>query len=203
MALAYNDPDILALIQNGSAGNGPPANTKPQTDFADAQPAADDDISTFAKTGKFDFKKMIDSILEDLLRLALNNIWGQLANGLLGGAGGVGGGMGWLGKLFGFATGGEFTVGGHGGTDSQIVAFKATPGEHVEVSTPQQKSAKDESGGGAATTAAAAPQVNVRVVNVTDPRQALDAMSSAEGERVILNMVQRNPRAFKSILGVQ
>ena len=53
MALAYNDPDILALIQNGSAGNGPPANTKPQTDFADAQPAADDDISTFAKTGKF------------------------------------------------------------------------------------------------------------------------------------------------------
>jgi len=34
----------------------------------------------------------------------------------------------------GFATGGSFTVGGSGGADSQLVAFKATPGEHVDVS---------------------------------------------------------------------
>ncbi len=35
-----------------------------------------------------------------------------------------------------FATGGSFTVGGIGGTDSQLVQFKATPGEQVTVSTP-------------------------------------------------------------------
>lgn len=38
----------------------------------------------------------------------------------------------------GFATGGSFNVGGTGGTDSQLVQFKATPGEMVSVSTPGQ-----------------------------------------------------------------
>jgi hypothetical protein len=35
--------------------------------------------------------------------------------------------------LFGFASGGSFDVGGGGGVDSQLVMFKATPGEHVSV----------------------------------------------------------------------
>lgn len=45
-----------------------------------------------------------------------------------------------LGIAFGgvFAQGGGFTVPGAGGQDSQLVAFKATPGEKVSVSTPQQ-----------------------------------------------------------------
>ena len=38
-----------------------------------------------------------------------------------------------IGSLFGFASGGSFDVGGHGGVDSSLVAFKATPGEHVQV----------------------------------------------------------------------
>jgi len=42
-------------------------------------------------------------------------------------------------NLFGFASGGSFTVGGAGGTDSQLVAFKATPGEQVVVRTPGQQ----------------------------------------------------------------
>lgn len=36
-------------------------------------------------------------------------------------------------NAFGFANGGSFDVGGSGGTDSQMVSFKATPGEHVQV----------------------------------------------------------------------
>lgn len=39
----------------------------------------------------------------------------------------------------GFATGGQFTVGGSGGTDSQLIAFKATPGEQVSIKTPDQQ----------------------------------------------------------------
>ncbi|TAK45265.1 MAG: hypothetical protein EPO27_10625 [Betaproteobacteria bacterium] len=46
-------------------------------------------------------------------------------------------GIDWKG-IFGFATGGDFTVGGAGGTDSQLVAFRATPGERVSVRTPEQ-----------------------------------------------------------------
>lgn len=45
----------------------------------------------------------------------------------------------------GFATGGSFLVGGAGGTDSQLVAFKASPDERVTIETPAQQRA---AGGG-------------------------------------------------------
>jgi hypothetical protein len=51
---------------------------------------------------------------------------------------GLGSAIGKVGKLFGFANGGDFTVGGSGGTDSQLVAFRATPGEAVSIRTPGQ-----------------------------------------------------------------
>lgn len=38
--------------------------------------------------------------------------------------------------FFGFQHGGEFTVGGQGGPDSQMVAFKASPGEQVIIRKP-------------------------------------------------------------------
>lgn len=47
-------------------------------------------------------------------------VFGSLFKGLLGG-------------LLGFKNGGSFTVGGAGGADSQLVAFRATPGEMVDV----------------------------------------------------------------------
>ena len=47
----------------------------------------------------------------------------------------VGGGTGIL-PGAGFAHGGRFDVGGVGGPDSQLTAFMATPGEHVQVTPP-------------------------------------------------------------------
>lgn len=44
-----------------------------------------------------------------------------------------------LAKLFNFADGGSFMVGGSGGTDSQLVAFKASPNERVTIETPDQQ----------------------------------------------------------------
>ncbi len=43
-------------------------------------------------------------------------------------------------EILGFEHGGSFRVSGTGGTDSQLVAFKATPGETVNVNTPGQPS---------------------------------------------------------------
>jgi hypothetical protein len=48
----------------------------------------------------------------------------------------------------GLQHGGSFIVGGGGGTDSQRVAFMATPGERVTVETPNQQRASGSDGGG-------------------------------------------------------
>ncbi len=109
---------------------------------------ASDAIANFATTGKFDFKSFINSLLSDLIRLTTNQLFGQLAQGLLGNALGTGGTVGGgLGSLFGFATGGSMMVGGTGGTDSQRLAFRASPGERVDVLTPQQQRRQSEGGG--------------------------------------------------------
>jgi len=57
-----------------------------------------------------------------------------------GGSGILGGGFlqGLLGGLIGFRNGGSFDVGGSGGIDSQLVAFKASPNERVSVTKPGQ-----------------------------------------------------------------
>ncbi|MDE3797594.1 hypothetical protein I7G59_09670 [Sinorhizobium meliloti] len=54
---------------------------------------------------------------------------------------GFGGGLlkGLLGGLVGFQNGGSFMVGGSGGIDSQLVAFKASPNERVSVTKPGQR----------------------------------------------------------------
>lgn len=146
---------------------------------------AADAIVEFGRTGKFEIKSLVGDILAQMAKLALNSIFKQLFGGLIGG--GAGGGGGFLGKLLGFAQGGEFTVGGGGGTDSKLVAFRASPGERVTVDRPDQ----DRRGGGAQ---------NIKVVNVIDPRQALDALKTTAGERLILNTIERNPGAVRALL---
>lgn len=42
-----------------------------------------------------------------------------------------------------FRTGGTYTIGGHGGVDSQMVAFRGTPGEQVSINTPSQARAME------------------------------------------------------------
>lgn len=80
----------------------------------------------------------------------LQGIFGNLMSGLgsifssiFGGGGGGGGFLSSLiGGIFGgsFATGGSFAVGGSGGVDSQMVAFRASPGERVNITRPGEES---------------------------------------------------------------
>lgn len=94
--------------------------------------------------GSFRLRDAIGDLLRDLGRLMVNRAFQAL---LFGGSGGSGGGL--LGSIFGalgiggskpsdnfqhFASGGSFEVGGAGAIDSQLVAFRATPGEMVNVS---------------------------------------------------------------------
>lgn len=95
------------------------------------------------------FRDVLKGLLQDILRLAIRKLFTEpLVEGIGGflkglGSGGTGGGLiesgvNWLKGLMGFANGGSFTVGGSGGTDSQLVAFRATPGERVTVSNGKQ-----------------------------------------------------------------
>lgn len=82
-----------------------------------------------------------------------------------------------------FATGGSFTVGGSGGTDSTTVAFRATPGELVTVTPPN----KLEHRGGGATV------VNVYIDSRTDQAQvrALAMEGAMKGLMLVRSEISR------------
>lgn len=112
---------------------------------------AEDALVDFCMTGKMDFRGLATSIIEDLIRMQIrqgiiapiSNALGGLTQGLTNGiAGGIAGGglFGGIGSLLGFATGSrDMVVGGAGGVDSQMVAFRASPGERVKVTRPGQE----------------------------------------------------------------
>jgi hypothetical protein len=103
--------------------------------------------------------------------------------------------------MFAFATGGSFTVGGQGGVDSQMVSFRASPGEKVTVSTPTQVRKGDElNKGKSGQNGNAAADNGVRVINVIDPGLMQDYLTSSSGERTLLNVIQRNSSAINASL---
>lgn len=168
--------------------------------------SASNAITEFAKTGTLDIRQFFQDIFANLLKLMTNQIFSQLVSGMFtGGGAGGGGGGGWLaglGSFLGFAGGGDFKVGGAGGTDSQLVAFRASPDERVKIMTPEQqrRDAMAESGGGGGGVQVMEPKVNVQIVNEDDPHRALSAMKSDAGTRVIMNTIRKNPDAIKRLL---
>lgn len=158
-----------------------------------------DTVADMVMGAKFSFGDLANSIIRDLVRIqvrknltdplvqagtsALDGFFGRTAGGNgsagidaieSGAAGGGGGLFSGIKKLFGFASGGSFKVGGAGGTDSQLVAFRASPDETVSVTRPGQAA-----GGG----------VVVNVINQS--AQPLDARASApriDGGRMIVDV---------------
>ena len=96
--------------------------------------AMGDGIVTAAELAAAGIQGMTEGTIKDLQKLtaAANSTSGALKN--IGGGEGQGNN-----SLPGFATGGSFMVGGSPGTDSNVVAFKATKGERVTVETPGQQ----------------------------------------------------------------
>lgn len=85
--------------------------------------------------GLIDGSKSLNDILLDVAGSFAQLALQQFSN-VGGGLGGIGS---LLGGLLGFANGGSFQVGGAGGVDSQLVAFKASPNETVSVTKPGQE----------------------------------------------------------------
>lgn len=165
---------------------------------------AGDAIVAFARTGEISFKSLFSSIAEQLLKLAANQLFAQLVGSLGGGAGNLGATLGSLaagassgggggGGLQGFKTGGSFMVGGNGGSDSQVVAFRATPGETVDVKTPGQQ----QQGNMPPNINVSPPQVNV--VAAISSKDISDAIDSPDGETVVMNILERNRSTVRQI----
>ena len=72
-----------------------------------------------------------------------------------------------------FAHGGSMMVGGTGGTDSQVVSLRATPGEVIRVTTPQQEGRLSSEGGGGAT-------YNFNMPGITNATQARKSRSQIQ-----------------------
>jgi hypothetical protein len=109
--------------------------------------------------------------------------------------GGIGGAAGGMGGLFGTAISafaGFFADGGNIGAGQVGVVGERGP---ELVSGP---AAVTPMGAGAMS----APELNVNVVNVSNQRDAIDAIGTAEGDTAILNAMRRNPGAFKRELGI-
>lgn len=96
-----------------------------------------------------------------------------------------------------YAKGGQFIVGGRGGIDKNNINMNVTRGERVTVETVKQQRANDNGGGGQA------PVVDARtkVVNLFDEKEFIGAMDSEAGERVVMNIIRRNPRGISAALG--
>jgi len=91
----------------------------------------------------------------------------------------------------GFANGGNFTVGGSGGTDSQNVAFRATPGEEVTIETPSQKRRRQQQENQMNSPVNVEP-TPVIINNLTDPSVIGELLATSEGENQFLNYIRRN-----------
>jgi tape measure domain-containing protein len=158
--------------------------------FTNAYAGIENAIVDLVVTGKTDFKGLVDSMLADLTRVLVRLAFTKLLQGDYAGAalaGGAVGAGGLVSALGGLRTGGQFKVGGSGGPDSQVVAFRASPNETVSVTTPNQN-AKGNFGGG---------QPVINIFNVQDQRE-VSALDTPAGARAINNVMRKNPQIIRS-----
>jgi hypothetical protein len=110
------------------------------------QAAMDGDLSDFARKWVMEWAgRGLEDALNDLADL-LANIFRNIDWGGMSGQGGSGGGFdwgkigsavsGWFKRLPGFKDGGSILPGGWGGIDSQLVQFRKSPNERVDIYTP-------------------------------------------------------------------
>lgn len=119
----------------------------------------------------------LKDIARELLRVAaITPLMNSLKSGITS-AFGSGGGLS-LGNLMGFANGGSFQVGGTGGIDSQLVAFRASPNERVTITKPGQ-----EGGGGSSA-----------VFNINIDASGADVAAVSRLEGALAQFKQEMPR---------
>jgi tape measure domain-containing protein len=160
---------------------------------------AADAIVEFAKTGQFNIRQFFQDLFAQLLKLAAQRLLLQFLGGFLGIPGGGLVGFSQGGSILpSFAGGGSINPTGPGSTDSQVVAFNKRPDERVDILTPGQQAAQrnNMNGGGGSTTV----NNTTNVAAVISPNDIVNAFDGAEGETVVVNMIQRNASTVRQIV---
>jgi len=139
-----------------------------------------------------DIKGFFNDLLRDLMGELLRGV-GRSIFGSMGGSAQGGGGSFWgtvLGglKIPGFKTGGSFKVGGSGGADSQLMQFRATPGEMVNIRKPGQDT------GGMVLRVNPSPYFDVQVERVAAPMAVQAAATAYGATRSDMATAQRRSR---------
>jgi TP901 family phage tail tape measure protein len=148
--------------------------------FDDIGSSAKDAFKEFA-TGAKTAEEALLSFFDSIGNKALDKLTDGIFDAIFSGGPGIGGGGGGLFGLFrgllGFAEGGRPPVG-----RPSVVGEKGP-----ELFVPD--------GPGTIVPNGATIGGNVSVINVLDPKEVLGALNSADGERVVLNIIRRNRRA--------
>ena len=131
-------------------------------------------------------------LLFDLFAKSGGGLGNSAGGGILGAIGSIFG-MGGGSPVPGFATGGSFTVGGSGGTDSKLVQFRATPGEMVDIRKP----GNDNEAGGFAVHVTPSPYFDVAVERVARPIARAAAVQAYD--RSVKDSVAAAPAAFSAV----
>lgn len=115
-------------------------NLKELTQYTDAVKSSLGDMFTSLLDGSLNAVDALKKLATQLASIAANNVLSGLFASLLKPSNALyGGGGGLLSGLFGFASGGTIMPGGNGGTDSQLVAFRKSPDEQVDITRPGQR----------------------------------------------------------------
>lgn len=169
-------------------------------------------IATGAATAREAFLQFGQSVLQMIARIAAQKLAQQIFSAFAGASGGVGAG---------FATGGY--VSGPGTSTSDSIPARLSAGEYVLRATAVRRVgvafldainglstgprfsagrlALAEGGMVPPATPPAASGSAIRIVNVLDPALAADYLNSSAGERVVMNLIQRNASTVRTLLG--
>jgi len=139
--------DLVDRASGGDDGSSilPPMVTEEEIDKAQVfTDKMTNNLKVIGESGKSVFGQLRDNFSNMVSDMVTKWVGSQITNLFMSLVGGVGGGL-MSSFLPTFANGGSFTVGGKSGTDSNLVAFRATKGETVSVN----RQGESGSGGGA------------------------------------------------------
>lgn len=156
--------------------------------------AAEDELVNFVKTGEFNFRALVDSILEDLTRLIARQLIAAALSAAIGG-GGAGAGAAAIN-----AAGGVDGARADGGPVRRNRRYLVGE-EGPEIFEAPASGRIIPNGAPAAPAPAAQQTTNIQVVNVMDPDMVSAAMNDPSNDQTIVNAIGRNRAAINRTLG--